>query len=227
VLTEPLACVVSPLLDHPIPDGARALVIGAGSMGLLALAALKSLARVEVTMLCRHAYQAAHAERLGAARIVMTRGHDYVAELSRVTGGRLFKPILGPRIHVGGFDATMVCVSSDTAVHDALRFTRSGGSILLLGNVARLPRVDWTPLWIKELSVHGSLCYRGHGAHAGAGRSAFETAAALLAGPSGAALEPLVTHVVPLEDAREAVLTAIGRAGRQAIKVVIQAPDRT
>ena len=149
-LVEPLACVVSPVLEHGLDPGARVLVIGAGSMGLLAVAALGALARADNTILAKHRFQAEHAERLGATRVVMVRDGDYFAELARITGGRLLQPILGPRIHVGGFDTTFVCVGTDAAVGDALRFTRAGGTIVLLGNVARLARVDWTPLWQKE-----------------------------------------------------------------------------
>lgn len=223
VLTEPLACVVSPILAHPLPEGARVLVIGAGSMGLLALAALKVLAHVDVTVLCRHRYQAEHAERLHADRVVMTRDGDYFAELSRITKGRLLKPILGPRINVGGFDASLVCVGNDTAVGDALRFTRSGGTVILLGNVSRLSGVDWTPVWLKELTLHGSLCYHGSTSHGGAGAGDFHAAARLIAGPLRDRLEPLVTHVVPLQDARDAVMIALGRSRERAIKVAIQA----
>lgn len=224
VLTEPLACVVSPIVAHPPAEGARVLVIGAGAMGLLALAALKSLASVDVTILCRHRYQAEHAERMGTDRVVMTRGGDYFAELSRLTGSRLFKPILGPRINIGGFDTTIVCVGNDTAVSDALRFTRSGGTVILLGNVSGLAKVDWTPLWLKELTVHGSLCYHGPTTHGGAGSGDFATAAGLVAGPLREQLEPLVTHVIPLHHARDAVMVALGRSRERAVKVAIEAP---
>jgi threonine dehydrogenase-like Zn-dependent dehydrogenase len=199
------------------------LVIGAGSMGLLTLAALRALARVDVTVLCRHRYQAEHAERLRADRVVMTREGDYFAELARTANSRLLKPILGPRVNVGGFDASFVCVGNDTAVNDALRFTRSGGTVILLGNVATLPRVDWTPVWQKELTLHGSLCYHGATVHGGAASGDFATAARLLAGRLGEHLDPLVTHVVPLANARDALMIALGRARERAVKVVIEA----
>ena len=224
VLTEPLACVLSPILAHPPADGARVLVIGSGSMGLLSVAALKVRGHADVTLLCRHRYQAEHAERLGADRIVMARDGDYFAELSRITGSRLMKPILGPRINVGGFDATMVCAGNHTAVSDALRFTRSGGTIMLLGNVARLAGVDWTPLWLKELTLRGSLCYHDAISHAGTGAGDFQTAAQMIAGPLRERLEPLVTHVVPLSNARDAIMIALGRSKQRAVKVALQ-PD--
>jgi threonine dehydrogenase-like Zn-dependent dehydrogenase len=225
VLIEPLACVVAPILAHPCPEGARVLVIGAGSMGLLTVAALKVLARVDVTVLCRHRFQAEHAENLRADRIVLARDGDYFAELSRISGGRLLTPILGPRIHVGGFDASYVCVGNDTAVSDGLRFTRSGGTVVMLGNVARLGRVDWTPLWLKELTVHGSLCYHGSTGHGGTGAGDFTAAARLVAGPLRERLEPLVTHVVPLDRARDAVMIALGRSKERAVKVALQARE--
>jgi threonine dehydrogenase-like Zn-dependent dehydrogenase len=219
VLIEPLACNVAPVLAHPLPDGSRVLVIGAGSMGLLTVAALKSYAHVDVTVLARHKFQAEHAENLGADRIVMARDGDYFSELSRITKSRLLKPILGPRINVGGFDASFVCVGNDVAVSDGLRFTRSGGTVVMLGNVAKLGKVDWTPMWLKELTVHGSLCYHGHGAGA---QSDFAAAARMVAGPMGERLESLVTHVVPLAHARDAVMIALGRSREKAVKVAVE-----
>ncbi len=226
VLIEPLACVVSPVLEHSFSEGTRALIIGAGSMGLLAAAALKTIAGVDVTVLAKHAFQAEHAERLRADRIVMMREGDYFAELSRVCGGRLMKPILGPRIHIGGFDATFVCVGSDTAVSDALRFTRAGGAVVLLGNVAKLTRVDWTPLWQKELRLYGSLCYNAPH-HGGVRHDAFATAIAAVSGPLGAAIEPLVTHVVPVAHFAEGLAIAQGRSGGSAVKVALSSNAST
>ena len=221
VLVEPLACVVSPILEHGIPDESSVLVIGAGSMGLLALAALQALTRAHVTILAKHTFQCEHAARLGAEHIVPVREGDYFAALSRVSGGRLMQPILGARIHVGGFDTTMVCVGTDTAVADALRFTRAGGTIILLGNVARLSKVDWTPLWQKELRVFGSLCYNApHG-----GADAFDAAMSLVAGPTGAAVEPLVTHVIPVDRFRQGLAIAQGRSERGAVKVALASPS--
>jgi threonine dehydrogenase-like Zn-dependent dehydrogenase len=220
LLTEPFACAVSPVLERPLAPGSRALVIGAGSVGLLTVAALRMLSRADVTVLVRHRFQAEHAEQIGAHRIVMQRDGDYFPALSRIVDGRLMKPILGKRIHVGGFDATFVCVGGDDAMDDALRFTRSGGAITLLANVSRLPRIDWTPLWLKEISLHGSLCY--HGAmHGAAAPGAFETASNLLASEQGRSLEALVSHVVPLKDFRRALALAFGRRGSGAVKVAL------
>jgi L-iditol 2-dehydrogenase len=227
VLLEPLATVMAPILDHPPADGAQVLVIGGGSIGLLTVAALRALAPgVQLTALARHRFQAEHAERLGAHHVVVPReAGDYYRSLSDLTGGRLLRPILGPRIHIGGFDHSYVCVGNSRAVDDALRFTRAGGHVVMLGNVAQLPKVDWTPLWLKELTVRGSLCYGRH-AHGGTTRHAFDVGMQLLAEGLADAIEPLVTDVFPLHRFEEALARSMTKSRHPSIKIVFDLDDR-
>lgn len=220
VLTEPFACCVHAARGAMPGAGERVLVIGAGTMGLLMMAALAALAPgAAVTVLARHRFQAAHATRLGARRTVMARG-DYLRELADAGETRLLKPILGPPIGVGGFDRTYVCAGGTRGVADALRFTRSGGTIVLLGNVSTLRGVDWTPLWLKELTMIGTLAYGTH-AHGGANLGAFEEAADLIAS-ARAPVGPLVTHSYALRDYRAAIGAARGRAGTESVKVAFK-----
>jgi threonine dehydrogenase-like Zn-dependent dehydrogenase len=220
LLTEPFACCVHAVRSNLPADGERTLVIGSGSMGLLTVAALSSLSPGSTTtILYRHAFQSEHAKRLGAANSVAARG-DYMEALAEAARTRLLKPIIGPRIGVGGFDVTFVCASNDRAVEDALRFTRSGGRIVLLGNVAKLRRVDWTPLWLKELHITGSLAYGAHG-HGGASLNAFTEAARIIVRDERQ-FTPLVTHTFPLNDFRSALTAARARDGQQSVKVALR-----
>jgi len=227
VLLEPLATVLSPVLDHPPAAGEQVLVIGGGSIGLLATAALRTVApEARVTVLARHRFQAEHAERMGAHHIVVPRdADDYFRSLSDLSGGRLLHPILGPRVHVGGFDHSYVCVGNSGAVDDALRFTQAGGHVVLLGNVSRLPKVDWTPLWMKELTIRGSLCY-GHHPHGGTTRHAFDTAMHLLTEGLRDTIDPLVTHVFPLRHFREALAYSMSRSRHRSIKVAFDLTEQ-
>ena len=145
---------------------------------------------------------------------------DYLKELADVAETRLLKPIIGPPIGVGGFDVTFVCASNDRAITDALRFTRSGGRIVLLGNVATLKSVDWTPLWLKELRITGSLAYGAHG-HGGASLNAFNEAAQIIAREQ-ALFQPLVTHTFALDDFQKALSVARSRSGEQSVKVALK-----
>lgn len=220
VLTEPLACCVHAVRRARPADGARALVISAGTMGLLQVAALKALVPgIHVTVLARHAFQGDHARRLGADRVVYARG-DYLGELAEAGGTRLLQPILGRPIGIGGFDATYVCIGGTRGVEDAMRFTRQGGHIVLLGNASTLRGLDWTPLWLKELTLAGTLAYGAHG-HGGAGVHAFNHAAALIA-ERRVIVDGLVTHQFAIGDHRQALAAARSRAGSASVKVVFR-----
>ena len=95
VLVEPFACSVHAVRENLPAAGERVLVIGAGSIGLLTIAAIRALApAARVTALARYDAQSAHAGRLGAAVVVPARG-DYTAALAEAGGTRLLKPIIG------------------------------------------------------------------------------------------------------------------------------------
>ena len=221
VLVEPLACSVHAARANLPEPGARVLVIGAGSIGLLTTAALSALAReVTLTVLARHEFQAEHARRLGAVRVVRSGG-DYFGALAEAGQSRLLEPIIGrPMGTGGGFDYTFVCVGGTRAMDDALRLARPGGTIVLLGNVSTLNGLDWTPVWLKELTVRGSLCYGVH-AHGGAAQNAFAEAASLIA--SGRApVRPLVTATFPLGEYRRALDAALDRGTARSVKVAFR-----
>jgi len=220
VLIEPLACSVQAVRANLPPAGARVLVIGSGAIGLVTVAALQALSpAADVTIVARYPFQAQQAERLGAARTVSGRG-DYFEALAEISGARLLKPIIGKRIAVGGFDQVYVCVGGVRGMEDALRFTRSGGTIVLLGNSTVLNGIDWSPVWLKELTIRGSLCYSGH-SHGGAGAHAFHEAAAMVA-DGRAPLAPLLTHTFRLDQLRDALLTAMDKKGSGSIKVAFR-----
>ena len=220
VLVEPFACSVHAVRSNLPADGARVLVIGGGSIGLLTVAALRALApQVRVTLLARHAFQRDRAQRLGAVRGVDAHG-SYLPELAEAGGTRLLKPIIGRPVGVGGFDQTFVCVGGAAAMDDAMRVTRAGGTVVLLGNSSTMNGIDWTPLWLKELTVRGSLCYGAH-AHASPARSAFDEAAALIA--SGRApIGDFVTHIFPLARYRQAIDVARSKRAEHSIKVAFR-----
>lgn len=220
VLIEPFACSVHAVRANLPEAGERVLVIGAGSIGLLTIAALRALApAARITALARYDAQRAHATRLGAAEIVPARG-DYTKALADAGGTRLLKPIIGKMVGVGGFDRTFVCIGGARGMDDAMRVTRAGGTIVLLGNSSTMNGLDWTPLWLKELTVRGSLCY-GSPVHASAEHGAFAEAAALIA--SGAApLAPLLTHTFALGDYANAIATASNKGGGESIKVAFR-----
>jgi len=230
VLVEPLACSVHAVRGSAPAPGERVLVVGAGSIGLLTIAALRALAPgVTVTVLARHGVQRDHALRLGAERVVMDR--EPRRALAEAAGARLLSTIIGPPAVVGGFDRAYVCVGGRRGAEEALHLTRAGGELVLLGNARHLDGLDWTPLWLKEITMRGSLTYgdarsRGVGAgvaggsaqgasgpgdgHGEAGADDFAAAMEVIADGS-ADVAPLVTHTYALAEHARALATAMDK----------------
>jgi threonine dehydrogenase-like Zn-dependent dehydrogenase len=106
---------------------------------------------------------------------------------------------------------TFECTGGGPGLGDAVRFTRAGGTLVVVGMPGET-KVDWTPIWQRELTVRGAYAY---GVEEG-GRRTFELA--LEAAPD-LALERLTGPLFTLSAYRDAIAYA-ARAGRLgAVKV--------
>jgi threonine dehydrogenase-like Zn-dependent dehydrogenase len=216
VLVEPLACAVHAVRRIPISPGASVLVIGAGTVGLLTLLALRKLtAAGEVHVIAKYRHQADRARELGANQVIGADGA--VRALRRSTGALLVEPELGEGYLLGGMDLAFECTGASTGLTTALRSLRAGGTVVASGMPAG--GVDLTPLWYRELYLVG--------AYASAvgeepSRGDFPEAIALA---TAAPLDGYVDMKYPLDQWRDAVdhAAAAGRLGT--IKVVF-APGR-
>lgn len=220
LMAEPMACAVHPVVTYPPADGDTVLVIGGGVIGQCALAALRAAgSRARIIVLVKYPYQGEMAVRLGADEVVrLRRGDGHYGQIAALTGGRLRRPMLGKRILIGGADMTIECVGAARSVDDALRLTRPGGRMVLLG-LASFAKVDWTPVWHKELQVTGSYIYRWEQWQ---GRR-LRTLDLVLEwmGQGRVDLAPLVTHRFPLSEYRRALQAAMGKTASHAFKVVL------
>ncbi|HEX2314956.1 MAG TPA: zinc-binding dehydrogenase [Thermomonospora sp.] len=198
LLAEPLACAVHAVRRIDIPRGAKVVVVGAGTVGLLTVLALRELtAAGPVTVIARHPHQRRRARALGATDVLEPR--NALRGVRRATGGTLVRPDLGPAHLLGGADVVFECTGGQ-GLETALRMTRAGGAVVLSGMPSR--PVDLTPVWYRELRVVGSY----------ASRDDFATALDLA---SHAALGGFVDGVYPLARWRDALghALAAGRSG--------------
>lgn len=220
LLAEPMACTVHPLLRRPPQPGSTVLVIGGGTIGQCAIASLRAMrSDVRIVALVKHPFQADLAWELGADEVVpLGRGDAHYDAIAKLTSAALRRPMLGKRVMIGGVDITIECVGSSRSIDDALRLTRPGGQVMLLG-LASIPRgVDWTPIWLNELQVTGS--YRV-GIEEWEGRKIRTMALVLEWMEQGKVdLSSLVTHRFPLQAYAQALQTATGKADSKAFKVV-------
>ncbi len=224
VLVEPLACAVHAVRRVPVAPGASVLVVGAGTVGLLTLLALRKLTGAgEVHVIAKHRQQADRARELGATAII---GTDRTARaLRRSTGAMLVEPELGAEYLLGGIDLAFECTGGASGLDTALRSVRAGGTVVASG----MPSggVDLTPLWYRELRLVGAYASAVGGEPPDGspplGRGDFPEAIALA---QSAPLDGYVDTRYPLQRWRDALehATAAGRLG--SIKVVF-APSQS
>jgi len=205
VLTEPLACAVHVARASGITEDEHVLIVGAGAVGLLTLAAVKALTPARsVTVVAKHPRQVSIARDLGADDVVAPGA--VTRAVRRRSGAVVLQPERGSEFLLGGVDVTLECAGSASGLSTALRVTRAGGRVILAG----LPAggTDLTPLWFRELKLVGA--YASH-------RGDFTTAIELLERTPALHLLPSAFH--PLERWREALDEAGSAGGLGLVKV--------
>ncbi|MEA2524385.1 MAG: hypothetical protein QOF73_1612 [Thermomicrobiales bacterium] len=217
VLVEPFSVAVHAVLKAPPEPESKVLIVGAGSIGLLVLAALRLLGNTaHVTVLARHPIQEEMARRFGAD--VVLRGTGAGDAATQVTGAKRYKPIKGKPVYAGGFDWVYDAVGSARSVDESLRVAGPHGRVVLVGCAGELPHLDLSFVWARELQITGCYVYGQEPSCEGA--HTFEVAMRLLSERPDFPLGDLVTHTVPLADWREAMRLSLQRGHHGAIKVV-------
>ena len=214
MLIEPLACAIHAALRTDAQPEDTVLVMGAGCLGLLTVAAVKNLTPPRrLICVAKYPHQAALAQSLGADLVVgpgeVYQRVRYATQARRVdTVDNLLekRPVL-----LGGADVVFECAGSASSLGDSVRLARGGGKVVLVGMPGK-EAVDWAPIWQRELQVTGAYAY---GVEAN-GKRTFEMALELA--PS-LKLERLAGPFFQLDDYREAIEYAMASGRMNAIRV--------
>ncbi|GIU83231.1 MAG: alcohol dehydrogenase [Acidimicrobiales bacterium] len=239
VMVEPTACAVHAVAKaRPAPDE-RVVVIGAGTLGLLAVAAACRLYRPgHVTVAARYAHQKRWALEFGADEVCDPQ--SLVRVVRRQTGSVLVGSGGRSRL-TSGADVVVDAVGSPESLESAFAVCRPRGRVVLLGMPGRA-RVDLTPLWHREITLVGAYAYgvehlataepvseengsvrgeaeprRGEG-----GRRSFDLALDLV---GELRLGRLVSATYPLSRFREALRHAAEAGPRGAVKIAFDMRD--
>lgn len=216
ILAEPFSCALHAALKSRARPHDQVLIIGAGAIGLLTLAALRLVEPAcRVTVVARYPHQEEVARRLGADYIIRSRA-DLCEPLCQRFGARAYQPELGRPVVLGGADLTFDCVASSATLDDALRFTRSQGRVMVVGMPAIPRHIDWTALWHQELEVVGTYTYCFED-HRGQRVRTFELALEYLRQMRGR-LDGLVGARFPLSQYRRALQTALATGQSRVVK---------
>ncbi|MCH7701463.1 MAG: alcohol dehydrogenase catalytic domain-containing protein [Planctomycetes bacterium] len=216
VLTEPFACALHAALRVRPKANDTVLVIGCGSIGLLTIAALRATGCTSrIVASSKHEHQTALARRMGADVVIPATGllGQRYAAWARELDADVLDAELGKPMVIGGASVTFDCVASSRSIDDAIRFTRSNGTLVLVGMPGTPSGVDWTPMWYKELTVRAAYAY-GPECVGDRRVDSFELALDLL-DEWGPKVSPLVGDPFELADFRAALDCALytGRSG--------------
>jgi 2-desacetyl-2-hydroxyethyl bacteriochlorophyllide A dehydrogenase len=132
-LVEPASVSWHALRLAGTAPGARVAVVGAGALGLLAVAGARTMGAGQVALDARHPHQREAGERLGAA--------------------------VGA---TGDYDVVVEAAGSEESLARCGELVSRGGTIVVLGVHFGPVQLDWMPLFNKEARVIPSLGYCAH-----------------------------------------------------------------
>ncbi len=195
-LIEPLAASMHAVRRAGTRPGERAVVFGAGTIGLSILLLLKASGIVGCLVTDIEDFNLDIAERLGAERTVNTKKSSLSDAVSEFTRGR-------------GVDVAFVAAGAGRLVQDATQLLKRGGKIAVPAIFEGPLSIDMFPPVFGEHDILGSWSYT---------KKDFDIVIDLL---SNGALDPipLVTHRMPLEDAGRAFSIADKRS-ENAVKML-------
>ncbi len=216
VMVEPTACAVHGALTAGVREGDLVVVLGAGTLGLLTIAALRRLCPAgTIVAAAKHPEQRRWAGELGA---------DTVCEPDQL--GRLVRRLTGSLAYgdhqlTGGADAVIDCVGSEASIAESLAIVRPRGRVTLVGMPATV-KLDLTTLWHRETQLAGAYAYGSEVLPDGTRRRTFDLAFELVA---EADLGRLVSASYPLRDYRDAIEHAAAAGRRGAVKIAFDLRD--
>ena len=197
-LIEPLAVAVHAL--HRIDTGTAGknlLILGAGTVGLLALAVAKAQGYTNIICTDTAEYNREMALKFGAHYALDPLKEDVVARVKEITGGV-------------GVDASLVCAGAPNIIDQASSCTKKQGLVGLVAMITKNIPVYTYGFVFNEQKLIGSMTY----AH-----KYFAEAVELV--NNGLDLKDYVTQVFPLDEAQDA-LACLAEKKEHVIKVLVK-----
>ena len=174
-MLEAVAVAIHAVSLAEISAESTALVVGAGTIGVLILQALRAAGCRRVSVSDVDATRLKMAKELGAADVLSAK-EDTVAHILQRTGG-------------AGVDVAMEAVGRNETVSAAIASVRKGGTVVLVGNISPDVTLPLQKVVTRQIRLQGSCASAGE----------YPQAISLMA--SGAIrVKPLITAVAPLAD---------------------------
>ena len=200
VMVEPMACAVHAAQRY---TGKETVIIGAGTLGLLTLAAITATRDRErtgpVVVTARYPDQKRLAKEFGADVVCST---DELPRWVRSATGSL---VFGDQLTCGA-PHVIDCVGSSESLQQSLQVVAPGGEVQVVGMPGNV-HLELTSLWHRETAIRGCYAYR---------RPDFDTALELVRLFD---LGRLVSATYSLKDYTDAIGHAAHAGRRGAVKI--------
>jgi L-iditol 2-dehydrogenase len=175
-MLEAVAVAIHAVSLADISAESTALVVGAGTIGVLILQALRAAGCRRVFVSDVDATRLKLAKELGATDVLLADKKDVVAEISQRTDGV-------------GVDVAMEAVGRDETVNVAIASARKGGTVVLVGNISPETTLPLQKVVTRQIRLQGSCASAGE----------YPEAIALM-GSGAIRVKPLITAIAPLAE---------------------------
>lgn len=223
LMVEPFSCGLHTVLIDMPSDDETILILGAGTMGLVTLAALRALGnQARILVSARYPHQAEAARKLGASEVLS--GRDPYTQIAERTGATLLKPTIGKLVMEGGVDRVYECTGNDNSLDDANRFTKRGGTVVLVGLPGQAKGIDWSAIFTQELRVLAATEYSHADTYKGKTWKTYDLALDLME-KGKVDLGWMVSRRYALGDYKQALADLAQKGSQGIIKAVFEFPS--
>jgi threonine dehydrogenase-like Zn-dependent dehydrogenase len=222
-LTDPFSNGLHMAMQNRADAGETLMVVGCGAMGLTCIAALKAVQpEVRVLAVEIDPFHSELALSLGAEVVIKPpMDKRFYRQVADLTGAKMFTPLLAKPLLIGGVDRVFDTVGSTETIETSLRVLANAGWFNLLG-IGEPKKIDWTPVWLKELTLRGVYGYQVE-EHALTGALEHDYELALRLHAEGKLdLSGLVTHEFKLDEWRKALEVAMHKGKYRAVKIAFR-----
>lgn len=226
ILIDPIASAAHAVLRRPPQADEKILVQGAGIVALGVIASIRALGHDHrVVAIVRNSSQADLAKRMGATDCIIAsrnqKKRDRYDAMAHETGGTRVEGRMGNQSMIGGCDLIYDCSGQGIGLSDALQWTRSRGTVVVVGTTG-IAMTDTTPVWFSEVNVLGANG-RQFESIDGERKHTYDVVFDWIRGGK-IDLSALPTACVPLSDYRRGLAMMIQRPRANVVKVYFR-PD--
>lgn len=196
-LAEPLATSIHSVKTAGVKQGDQVLILGGGTIGILAVAVAKELGAKDVAITDVLDFN------LDMAR------DDFGADAYNALDKDLEQKLLAR--YPDKFNSVILCASVPSTIHQSVRLVRRGGTVVVTGMYLEPIPFNFIDITLGEIAMAGSQIYTD---------ADFREALRMLA--TNKKLMKIVTHKMPLDDADKALKILVTHS-ENAVKILLEA----